>query len=168
MSHGSRSLDSSLLVRDAHGSYRPATTEQILEAARQAVDRKMRRGADVGSPADVKAYLCAKLAGLEHEVFAMLFLDNRHRLIEYMELFRGTVDGASVYAREVLKEVLRFNAAAVILAHNHPSGHAEPSAADRAMTRHLREALALIEVRTLDHIIVAGGATTSFAERGLL
>jgi DNA repair protein RadC len=160
--------DFPLLVRDARGRYLPATADQILAAARQAVDQKMQRGANFGSPADVKAYLRAKLGGLEHEVFAVLFLDNRHRLIEYVEMFRGTLDGASVYPREVLKEALRLNAAAVILAHPHPSGYPEPSQADKAITLRLKDALALIEVRTLDHIVVGGNDTVSLAERGLL
>jgi len=169
MSHLSQvSLVDTLLVRDARGHYLPATAEQILAAAREAVDRKMQRGAKFGMPDEVKAYLCAKLGGLEHEVFAVLFLDNRHRLIEYVEMFRGTLDGASVHPREVLKEALRWNAAAVILAHPHPSGSPEPSAADRAITRQIKEALMLIEVRTLDHIVVGGNTTVSFAERGLL
>ncbi|MBN8713853.1 MAG: DNA repair protein RadC [Xanthomonadales bacterium] len=168
MSHISFPSDFSLLVRDARGRYRPATTEQILAAARQVVDHKMQRGANFGSPIDVKAYLSAKLGGLDHEVFAVLFLDNRHRLIEYVEMFRGTIDGASVHPREVVKEALRFNAAAVIFAHPHPSGHPEPSQADKAITLQLKEALALIEVRTLDHIVVGGNDTVSLAERGLL
>nr|ELN5399091.1 DNA repair protein RadC [Pseudomonas aeruginosa] len=92
----------------------------------------------------------------------------RHRLIDYAEMFRGTIDSAEVHPREVVKEALRLNAAAVIISHNHPSGNPEPSAADRAMTSQLRQALALVDVRTLDHIIVAGGTTTSFAERGLI
>ena len=160
--------DDLLLVRDAHGAYLPATTEQILAAARQVVDRKMQRGVSLGSPSDVKAYLTAKLAGLEHEVFAVLFLDNRNRLIEYVEMFRGSIDGASVHPREVVKEALRLNAAAVIFAHPHPSGSLTPSRADEAITCQLKEALALIDVRTLDHIVVAGNATVSLAERGLL
>jgi len=168
MSHVSSLSDTSLLVRDARGDYLPATAEQILLAARQVVDQKMRRGANFSSPIDVKAYLTAKLAGLDHEVFAVLFLDNRHRLIEYVEMFRGTLDGASVHPREVVKEALRFNAAAVILAHPHPSGNSQPSQADKAITRQLKEALALIEVRVLDHIVVAGNDVVSFAERGLL
>jgi DNA repair protein RadC len=98
----------------------------------------------------------------------MLVLDNRHRLIEYVELFRGTVDGASVHPREVVKETLKRNGAAVIFAHNHPSGHAEPSQADELITRRLRDALALIDVRVLDHFIVGDDKTLSFAERGLL
>lgn len=168
MSQLSLSLDASLLVRDDQGHYLPATTDQILAAARQVIDQKMQRGAEFSSPAMVKEYLRTKLAGFEHEVFAVLFLDTRHRLIEYVEMFRGTIDGASVHPREVVKESLQFNAAAVIFSHNHPSGNPEPSAADRALTQRLREALALVDVRVLDHVIVAGETTASFAERGLL
>lgn len=162
------SFDSSLMVRDAQGRYLLATAEQILEAARQAIERKMQRGTSFTSPAAVKEYLRAKLAGYEHEVFAVLFLDTQHRLIEYAEMFRGTIDSASVYPRELVKDALRHNAAAVIISHNHPSGNSEPSRADEALTTQLRQALALVDVRTLDHIIVAGVSTTSFAERGLL
>jgi len=113
-------------------------------------------------------YLELNLASLEHEVFAMMLLDNQHRLIQYVELFRGTIDGAAVYPREVVKLVLMENAAAVIFAHNHPSGLAEPSQADIAITRRLKAALEQIDVRVLDHIVVGAGETTSFAERGLL
>lgn len=120
------------------------------------------------SPAAVKEYLRAKLAGFEHEVFAVLFMDTQHRLIEYAEMFRGTIDGASVYPRELVKEALRLNAAAVIISHNHPSGNPEPSGADRALTQRLKEALGLVDVRVLDHVIVAGTDTTSFAECGLI
>ncbi|RMI02200.1 RadC family protein [Stutzerimonas nitrititolerans] len=161
-------FESSLLVRDAEGHYLPATADQILEAARRVVDLKVRRGAPFNAPDIVKEYLGAKLAGLEHEAFAVLFLDNQHRLIKYVEMFRGTIDSASVYPREVVKEALKLNAAAVILSHNHPSGHAEPSQADRTLTRKLKDALELIDVRTLDHIIVAGQEQVSFAELGLL
>ena len=168
MSQLSLAFESSLLVRDGKGRYQMATAEQILEAARQVIDHKVQREVAFTSPAVVKDYLRTKLAGYEHEVFAMLFLDNRHRLIAYAELFRGTIDGAAVYPREVLKEALTRNAAAVIFSHNHPSGVPEPSAADRALTSQLRDALALVEVRVLDHIIVAGNDTVSFAERGLL
>jgi len=162
------SFNASLMVRDAQGRYLLATAEQILEAARQAIERKMQRGASFTSPATVKEYLCAKLGGFEHEVFAVLFLDTQHRLIEYTEMFRGTIDSASVYPRELVKEALRLNAAAVIVSHNHPSGNPEPSAVDRALTQRLREALALVDIRALDHVIVAGSSTTSFAERGLI
>ena len=162
------SFDAALMVRDSQGHYLPATADQILEAARQAIEHKMQRGASFSSPVAVKEYLSAKLAGFEHEVFAVLFLDTQHRLIEYSELFRGTIDSASVYPRELVKEALRLNAAAVIVSHNHPSGNPEPSGADKVLTQRLREALALVDVRTLDHIIVAGGSTISFAERGLI
>jgi DNA repair protein RadC len=162
------SFDSSLMVRDAQGRYLLASAEQILEAARQAIERKMQRGMSFSSPVAVKEYLRAKLAGFEHEVFAVLFLDTQHRLIEYAEMFRGTIDGASAYPRELVKEVLRHNAAAVIVSHNHPSGNPEPSAADRALTQRLKEALGLVDVRVLDHAIVVGSSTASFAERGLI
>ena len=168
MSQLSLSLDTPLMVRDGRGRYRPADADQILEAARQVIEQKMQRGASFSSPVAVKEYLRAKLAGFEHEVFAVLFLDTHHCLIEYAERFRGTIDSASVYPREVVKQALRLNAAAVIVSHNHPSGNSEPSAADKAMTAQLRQALALVDVRTLDHVIVAGSRTTSFAERGLL
>lgn len=168
MSQLSLSLDSSLLVRDDQGRYMQATADQILEAARQVIDQKIPRGALFTSPELVKDYLRTKLVGFEHEVFAALFLDSQHRLLKYVELFRGTIDQASVYPREVVKEALRVNAAAVIFSHNHPSGNPEPSQADKVLTQRLKEALALMEVRTLDHIIVGGEATVSFAERGLL
>ncbi len=161
-------FDFSLLVHDGQGCYVPATADQILEAARYAIDRKIQRGAEFTSPVVVKDYLRTKLAGLEHEVFAVLFLDTRHRLIEYVEMFRGTIDSAAVYPREVVKTALQLNAAAVIVSHNHPSGNPEPSSADMALTRRLKDALALVEVRTLDHIVVGGESTVSFAERGLV
>ncbi|MFA1765713.1 DNA repair protein RadC [Xanthomonas campestris pv. campestris] len=162
------SFESALLVRDAHGRYLPASADDILEAARKVIDQKMQRGTLFDSPATVKTYLRTKLAGFEHEVFAVLFLDSRHRLIDYVEMFRGTIDGASVHPREVVKEALRCNAAALILSHNHPSGSPEPSAADRALTARLKQALDLVDVRVVDHVIVAGDITASFAERGLL
>ncbi|MAE23566.1 DNA repair protein RadC [Pseudomonas chengduensis] len=168
MSQLSLTFDSSLLVRDDQGRYLPATADQILAVARQVIDQKIPRGAQFTSPTLVKDYLRTKLAGFEHEVFAALFLDTQHGLIEYAELFRGTIDSAAVYPREVVKAALRLNAAAVIFAHNHPSGNPEPSQADRQITQRLKDALALVEVRTLDHIVVGGESTESFAERGLL
>lgn len=161
-------FDSYLLVRDAQGRYLPASVDQILEAARQVIDQKMQRGELFDAPATVRKYLCTKLAGFDYEVFAVLFLDTRHRMIEYVEMFRGTIDGASVHPREVVKEALRCNAAAVILSHNHPSGNPEPSAADRALTERLKQALGLVDVRVLDHVIVAGDTSLSLAERGLI
>ena len=109
-----------------------------------------------------------KLGGLEREVFAAVFLDTRHRLIEYAELFQGTIDGAEVHPREVVRQALRCNAAAVLVAHNHPSGTVEPSAADRAVTARLKQALALVDVRLLDHVVVGGTETASMAARGLV
>jgi DNA repair protein RadC len=109
-----------------------------------------------------------KLSHLEHEVFSAIFLDNRHRILTYEEMFRGTIDGASVHPREVVKRAIQLNAAAVIFAHNHPSGIAEPSKADEAITKRLANALKLIDVRVLDHLIIAGADVVSFAERGLL
>jgi DNA repair protein RadC len=166
MSQSNLPLDLSLMVRDGRGRYRQATPEQVFEAARRLVDLRLERGVTFTAPAVVREYLRTKLAGFEHEVFAVLFLDTRHRLIEYAEMFRGTIDGAEVHPREVVKHALHCNAAALILAHNHPSGNAEPSAADRAVTARLKQALALVDVRVLDHIVVAGATTVSLAERG--
>ena len=168
MSQLTLAFDSSMLVRDEQGGYAPATAEQILAAARKVIDQKIQRGEAFTSPELIKEYLVTKLAGFEHEVFAAVFLDSKHRLIDYVEIFRGTIDSASVYPREVVKEALRVNAAAAIFSHNHPSGHPEPSEADKVITQRLKEALALIDVRSLDHIIVAGQRTVSFAEQGLL
>ncbi|MBH2534044.1 DNA repair protein RadC [Serratia marcescens] len=162
------SFDTTLMVRDTQGRYLPATVDQILEAARQVVEQKMQRGTSFTSPAVVKEYLCAKLAGYEREIFSVLFLDSQHRLIEYVEMFRGSISSTSVHPREVVKQALRLNAAAAILAHNHPSGSADPSEADRALTKRLKETLALVDVNVLDHVIVAGVNTTSFAECSLL
>jgi DNA repair protein RadC len=153
----------------AHGSaFREATTEEILTAARAQLARRFRKGTKLDSPRATRDYLTMNLADREHEIFAVLFLDNRHRLIALAELFRGTIDGASVHPREVVKEALTRNAAAVILAHNHPSGVSEPSQADELITRRLKDALALVDIRVLDHLIVAGAECVSFAERGLL
>lgn len=157
-----------LLIRDANGGYAPAPSDAILDAARHVIESKVQRGESFTSPEAVKDFLCMKLAGFEHEVFAILMLDNQHRLISYNEMFRGTIDSASVHPREVVKAALAANAGAVIMAHNHPSGHPEPSPADRHITKRLTEALALVDVRVLDHIVVGGLKTVSFAERGLL
>lgn len=159
-------VDASLHVRDGRGRYRPASVDQILAAARRVADLKVQRGAEFTSPVSAKKYLCAKLAGLEYEVFAVLFLDTKHRLIEYVEMFRGTIDTAAVHPREVVKEALRLNAAAVILAHNHPSGNPTPSETDRQITERLRSSLGLVDVRTLDHFIIAGSRAVSMAMRG--
>ena len=156
-----------LYVREAE-SYRPATVEETVAAAREALARRFRRGRSLSSPKLVRDHLRFMLAAREHEVFCAIMLDNRHHLITMVEMFRGTIDGASVHPREVVKEVLRHNAAAIILVHNHPSGVAEPSQADELITQRLRDALALIDVRVLDHLVVGGDVVTSFVERGLL
>jgi DNA repair protein RadC len=157
-----------LLVRGEFDELRPATASEIIAAARRAMNRRVRRGSAMDSPRAVREFLAIKLGALEHELFAVLLLDNRHRLIDYVELFRGTIDGASVHPREVVKLALARNAAALVLAHPHPSGAATPSQADEVITKRLREALALVDIRVLDHIIVAGGEAMSFAESGLL
>lgn len=162
----SSSFESQLFVRDQRRRYQLASADQILEAARQVVDLRMRRGTMFSSPVEVRGFFRDKLAGLEREVFAAAFLDTRHRLIDYVELFFGTVDGAEVHPREVVKQALLHNAAALVISHNHPSGNAEPSAADRALTARLKQALALVDVRLLDHIIVGGRETVALAERG--
>ena len=164
----SHDLDPSLLVQDVAGDYRPALPNEILGAAQQLLLRQLREGPVFDSPQAARDFLCVKLGLLEHEVFVVLMLDAQHRLIEYVELFRGTVSQTSVYPREVVKEALARNAAAMILAHNHPSGLAEPSRADELLTQTLKTALALVDVRVLDHLIVAGKRVLSFAERGLL
>ena len=139
-----------------------------LELARRALDEELRQRPSLTNPDDSARFIKARIAHLPYEVFACLFLDNRHRVLEYEELFRGTIDGASVHPREVVRACLRHNAAAVIFAHNHPSGVAEPSAADRAITRELRDALALVGVRVLDHLVIGSGKPTSMAARGLI
>lgn len=150
------------------GSAKYAQLQAVVEMSRRQLRESLTRLDALTSPERTRDYLQARLGGYPYEVFACLFLDNRHRVIEYEELFRGTIDGASVHPREVVRRALLHNAAALILAHNHPSGVAEPSQADNAITQRLKEALALIDVRVLDHIIVGAGEMTSLAERGLL
>jgi DNA repair protein RadC len=157
-----------LLVRDAHGDYRAASSDEVLKAARQVIGRSFRRGTSLSSPQAVRDFLSTKLADREHEVFAILLADSQNCLIEYVELFRGTLAQTSVYPREVVKLALVKNAAVAILAHNHPSGVAEPSRADELLTQTLKQALALVDVRVLDHFIVAADCTLSFAEMGLI
>lgn len=145
----------------------PVSSEEILKMASELLNRRFARGRLISAPEEAKSFVAMKLAHLEHEVFAALFLDNRHRVLGFEELFRGTIDGASVHPREVVKRTLELNAAAVIFAHNHPSGEAEPSQADLRITQRLKDALALVDVRVLDHFIVGSGVM-SFAERGLI
>ena len=143
-------------------------TRIIEQALAILKDRMTVRGDALTNPADVKSFLTLKISELEHEVFSCLFLDTKHCLIEYREIFRGTVNGASVYPREIVKEALACNAQAVIFAHNHPSGSTEPSQADKAITARLVSALELIDVRALDHFIVGQDNILSFAESGLM
>lgn len=142
--------------------------QAVLELARRHLAEELTRDTVFTSPQAVKQFLLAQLSDRRQEVFMVLFLDNRHRLIVAEELFHGTIDGASVYPREVVRRALHHNAAATILAHNHPSGVAEPSRDDLEITRQLKQALALIDVRVLDHIVVGRGYTVSLAEQGAL
>lgn len=155
-----------LYVRSEPRRYRVANADEIIEAARAVAGQRMQRGESFTDPQASGRFFQDKLAGLEREVFAAVFLDTRHRLIEYVELFQGTIDGAEVHPREVVRQALRCNAAAVIVAHNHPSGTTDPSAADRAVTSRLKQALALVDVRLLDHVIVGGTRTLSLATSG--
>lgn len=148
------------------GSAKFAQLQAVLEMGRRHLREQIHRSDVLTSPQQTRDYLRARLAGYPYEVFACLFLDNRHRVIEYEELFRGTIDGASVHPREVVRRSLSHNAAALILAHNHPSGVAEPSQADRAITRRLKSALELVDIRLLDHIIIGSGEISSLAELG--
>ena len=139
----------------------------VMEVAKRTLFENIQRGDALCSPAATRQFLRAQLMNCQHEVFAALFLDNRNRVISFDRMFNGTIDGASVYPREVVRAAINHNAAAVIFAHNHPSGVAEPSHADEQITKRLKEALALIDVRVLDHFVV-GDEVVSFAERGLL
>ncbi|MEO8082036.1 MAG: DNA repair protein RadC [Caldimonas sp.] len=150
------------------GPAKRAEVAAVLELARRSVAGELSAEPVFDSPAKVRHYLSLQLAGREHEVFAVLFLDAQSRLLVLEEMFRGTLTQTSVYPREVVKRALALGAAAVILAHNHPSGAAEPSRADEFLTQTLKSALALVDVRVLDHLVVGRGAVVSFAERGLL
>src|SRR6202035_5406331 len=157
-----------LFTLDAAGSLVPATAEQIIAAARERIAHRLRRGSTLSSPQATRDFLTLTLGSREFESFCAIFLDKRHRIIEFVELFRGTIDSASVHPREVVKMALRRNAAAVVFAHPHPSGVTEPSQADELITRRLVEALRLVDIRVLDHFIVAGTEVLSFSEAGLL
>jgi DNA repair protein RadC len=150
------------------GTARLARLLAMPELARRYYEQSLPAGVAIKSPADTEAFLLSKMRHLGHELFCCLFLDNRHRVLSFDEMFRGTIDGTSVYPREVVKEALAVNAAAVILAHNHPSGVAEPSQADERITRRLKSALELVDIRLLDHLIIGDGRATSLASRGLV
>ena len=150
------------------GAARLAVLKALPELARRYYEQALPTGQPIRSPADTEAFLMARLRDLPHELFCCIYLDNRHRIISFEELFRGTIDGTSVYPREVVKQALSVNAAAVILAHNHPSGVAEPSQADERITRRLKAALELVDIRLLDHLVIGDGISTSLASRGML
>ncbi|MDH5824209.1 DNA repair protein RadC [Luteimonas sp. RD2P54] len=145
---------------------RTCTEEDILRVAEEILAKRFERGDALTDPAAAGRIMKMRLAGQQHEVFSVAFLDTRHRIIAIEDLFRGTVDGCEVHPREVVKAALRYNSAAVILAHNHPSGSTEPSQADRAVTARLKASLALVNIRLLDHFIVGDGAPLSMAARG--
>ena len=148
------------------GPARAALLAAAVELATRYLEERVRRSDPLTSPSHTSQYLCARLRSRPHEVFACLFLDNQNRVISFEEMFRGTIDHANVHPREVAKRALEVNAAAVIVAHNHPSGVAEPSGTDRAITSRLRDAMALVDVRLLDHFVIGEGEVVSFAERG--
>lgn len=150
------------------GAARAAALAAMVELGVRHSASQLERGEALADPGRAGEYFARRLRPRDHEVFACLYLDTRHRVLGFEELFRGTIDGAEVHPREVVRRCLRHNAAALIVGHNHPSGHPEPSAADRALTSRLKQALALVEVRLLDHFIVGDGAPTSMACRGWL
>ncbi|HZH42866.1 MAG TPA: DNA repair protein RadC [Lysobacter sp.] len=150
------------------GPARACTLAAALELAQRHLAAELERGALVSDPGSAGRYFAQRLRGLPHETFAVLFLDNRHRALAFEELFRGTVDGTEVHPREVVRRALAHNAAAVVVGHNHPSGNPEPSAADRSVTRRLREVLDAVDVRLLDHLVIGDGAPVSLAARGWL
>ena len=160
--------EAAILALPGVGDARLAVVRALPELARRYFADSLPAGTAIRSPADTEAFLQSRMGHLGHELFCCLFLDNRHRVLRFAEMFRGTIDGTSVYPREVVKEALAVNAAAVILAHNHPSGVAEPSQADERITRRIKSALELVDIRLLDHLIVGHGQATSLASRGLL
>jgi DNA repair protein RadC len=155
-----------LYVRSPKGRYCVANDSQVLAAARVAAESLIPDGGLLDIPGRVKAFFQAKLCGLGHECAAVVYLNTQLKVVGYIEHAHGTLSQASVYPREIVKTALRLNAGALILSHNHPSGLAEPSGADISLTRHLKQALALVDVRLLDHIVVTGQASVSLAERG--
>ncbi|MAD63853.1 DNA repair protein RadC [Haliea sp.] len=159
------------LIKSGDGRYQlsePASLDDVYNLMLQLLEEKYLRPDTLSSPDAVRRYLQVKLANRDHEVFSVVFLDSQHQVLHYEEMFRGTIDGAAVYPREVVKRCLQINAAAVIFSHPHPSGVPEPSTADIRITQRLTEALRLVDIRVLDHIVIGGTDSVSFAERGLL
>lgn len=157
-----------LYVLNEEGSYNEATSSQILATAREVADLLVMNKQPLNNPDLVKNFLIGKLAGLEHEIAAIVFLDSQFQLIRYIEMFHGTLNQASVYPREIAKTALRLNASSVIMSHNHPSGNAEPSMADRKLTKQMQKILGLLDIKLLDHVLVAGANSLSFAQLGYL
>lgn len=157
-----------LEVRDSSGRYTPATPNQILSEARKVLAATTPQGAPFTSPEHVADYLTLQLGDRPYEVFAAIFLDARHRFLGYAELFRGTTNSAAVYVGQLVRETLLRNATAVIVCHNHPSGEADPSTQDKVLTDRIKQALALVDVRLLDHVVVGGASFYSFANHGLI
>jgi len=165
---GNMNRSGALLVREADGATRPAKRAEILAVARELVTTGELRRKDLSDPDKAMAFLKLRMAGLEHEVCGLILLDTQFHFITYLEPFRGTLSQAAVYPREILKLALQHNAAALMLAHNHPSGLAEASQADIQLTKAVKQGLAFIDVRLLDHFIVGGNEVVSMAQRGLL
>ena len=163
-----RADQTALEARHGLGPVKSAQLAAVLELSRRHLRETLVRGAPLESPQATEQYLKSMLRDQPHEVFACLFLDTRHRVIAFEELFHGTIDGATVYPRVVAEKALSHGAAALIVAHNHPSGVCEPSLADQAITRRLKEALALLDIRLLDHFVIGDGPPVSMAERGLI
>ena len=160
---------STLRAGEIPGTYvvtEPITEQEFLRLAKLMAKRRLRRGSKISTPEEVHRCLQTLLMDYEHEVFGLLMLDNRHRIIQFTEMFRGTINSASVYPREIVKEALSQNAAAVILVHNHPSGDPEPSQADQQITQRIKQALDTVDVRVLDHVVVGHEGVVSFAARG--
>jgi DNA repair protein RadC len=156
------------LMRETDGSYLPVSDDIVINTALKLLAQRVAKGSLLSSPDAVKNYLRLRFADLQHEVFCLLYVDKRNRLIACEDLFRGTIDGATVHPREVVKAALRHNAAGVLIAHNHPSGVAEPSQADELITRRLKTALDYVDIRVIDHLVVSAGEAVSMAERGTL
>lgn len=158
-----------LMIKDESGAkYRAATPGEIIVAAQRELNKRLAKGKRLDCAATAKQYFTLHFATLEHEVFSVAFVDNQHRVIAIEDMFQGTINAAAVYPREVAKRALYHNAAAVMFAHNHPSGNLKPSMADEEITAKLKRALGLLDVQTLDHILVAGGEALSFADKGLI
>lgn len=162
------SVSSSLMICDSMGDYRVANDDEVLKAAQLVLAARVKGSAVMDSPSVVRDFLRARMGGLPYEIFAVLHLDSQHRVIDYVEMFRGTVSQTSVYPREVVKDAMNKNSSALILAHNHPSGSAAPSRADEMLTQALKSACAMVDVKVLDHVVVGGDTIVSMAEKGLM